>query len=88
MKYLLEIETDGDGVAFAEEFFKSVFSVKNLTVIPEAETPQPTVDYTDMRQVRKSVNREKLKEVNNIFEKYQFSFENFKFNRDEANEYD
>jgi len=49
---------------------------------------QQQVDYSKIDQVLKSVDSNDVQEIHKIFEPYQFSFKNFKFNRDEANNYD
>ena len=51
------------------------------------DTSQPQVDYSDIEQVLRS-NDNDFKEIYNLFEPYQFSFKNFKFDRNEANNYE
>ena len=52
------------------------------------EVSQQQVDYSKIDQVLKSIGDNDVREIHKIFEPYQFSFKNFKFNRDEANNYD
>ena len=52
------------------------------------EASQQQVDYSNIEQVLKSIDDDDVREIHQIFEPYQFSFKNFKFNRDEANNYD
>ena len=61
------------------------------------EKPQQTMrkeaakqpeDYSNIEQVLQSVDDNDVREIRKIFEPYQFSFKNFKFNREEANNYD
>ena len=50
-------------------------------------TPPSQVAYPDIEQVIKSIDND-VKEIHKIFEPYQFSFKNFKFDRNEANNYE
>ena len=46
------------------------------------------IDYTDIKQVLANTDPEALERINKIFDKYLFSMKDFKFDRDEANNYD
>jgi hypothetical protein len=49
---------------------------------------KPEINYTDIKQVLANADPEKLKRVSEIFDKYLIPLNDFKFDRDEANNYD
>ena len=49
---------------------------------------QQQMSYLEIEQILKAINDDDIREIHQIFEPYQFSFRNFKFDRDEANNYD
>ena len=51
------------------------------------DTWQQQVDFSDIEQALMS-NDNDFKEIHDLFEPYQFSFKNFKFDRNEANNYE
>ena len=46
------------------------------------------IDYKDIKQVLANTDPERLKRINEIFDKYLVPMQNFKFDRDEANNYE
>ncbi|MDR2621480.1 MAG: hypothetical protein LBC48_02735 [Dysgonamonadaceae bacterium] len=59
-----------------------------VIVFPIAEEAKQLIDNPNFRQLRKSVKKEEVLEIKKIFEKYLFPMNGFKFNRDEANNYE
>lgn len=52
------------------------------------EKARQQVATVDIQSVLQQADEEEVRRMDKLFEKYQFSFKNFKFNRDEANNYD
>ena len=46
------------------------------------------IDYKDIKQVLANTDPKKLEKINEIFDKYLIPMNDFKFDRDEANNYD
>ena len=66
-----------------------VFPVKEK---PKRQTvkkkEQPEIDYTDMNQVLAHTDKKDVEKIEKIFSKYLIPLNDFKFDRDEANNYD
>ena len=58
------------------------------SLVIETEEEEPEIDYTDMKQVLANTDPEALERINKIFDKYLIPMNDFKFDRDEANNYD
>jgi hypothetical protein len=56
-----------------------------VIVFPIDEEPRQLIDKPNSRQLQKSVEKEEVREIKKIFEKYLFPMNDFKFNREEAN---
>jgi hypothetical protein len=76
-----------------------VFSIPNLfgnridiSIFPlkrrKKEKQEPKIDYTDINQVLALVDKKKVAKLRKSLEPYQVSLKDFKFDRDEANNYD
>jgi hypothetical protein len=76
-----------------------VFSIPNLfgnrievSIFPirkrKKAKQEQKIDYTDINQVLKFTNKKEVARLKKLCEPYQVSFEGFKFDRDEANNYD
>ncbi|MDR2682515.1 MAG: hypothetical protein LBB64_01435 [Dysgonamonadaceae bacterium] len=49
---------------------------------------KPEIDYRDMKQVMANSDKKEVERINKIFDKYLIPMNDFKFDRDEANNYD
>lgn len=67
-----------------------VFPIGKNQPLPaiKQEEEKPEIDYTDIKQVLANTDPEALKRINKIFDKYLVPMNDFKFDRDEANNYD
>ena len=67
-----------------------IFPVEQQPQIPAIRKVEekPEIDYRDIKQVLANTDPERLKRINEIFDKYLVPMNDFKFDRDEANNYD
>ena len=59
---------------------------QSLGIEPEEEKPK--IDYRDIKQVLVNTDKEEVKRISKIFDKYLIPMNDFKFDRDEANNYE
>jgi hypothetical protein len=67
---------DSSGRVFPEE------------AVEQCSSPEQPDDEWDIKQVLKRADKEKVAAIKEIFAPYQVSMKGYKFNRDEANDYD
>jgi alpha/beta superfamily hydrolase len=75
-------------IAIPREWYGQEVEIIVFPIAREREKPQPPVDYTDIQQVLKTARKEDVQEIKKIFANHLFSMKDFKFNRDEANNYE
>jgi hypothetical protein len=75
-------------VAIPREWYGQEVEIIAFPIAKEQEKPQPPVDYTDIQQVLKMTSKKDVQKIKKIFANYQFDMKDFKFDRDEANNYE
>ena len=75
-------------IAIPREWYGQEVEVIVSPVSEGAGEEQPPVDYADIQQVRKMASKKDVQKIKKIFANYRFDMKDFKFDRDEANNYD
>jgi hypothetical protein len=75
-------------VAIPREWYGQEVEVIVSPVMKDTDEEKPPVDYADIQQVRKMASKKDVQKIKKIFANYRFDMKDFKFDRDEANNYD